>query len=367
MLKVGLVVHCPSPHQKVWLDELCRVPDTDVLVAYAYPDDQGRAWGTHLAAGRTVQVPPIRGLAAGRRLRNWVADLDRDIWVLGSAFTYWRTQALATAFTAWRLPWAYIGEPPRPRTDLQGLVRDWLLRRILRRCRGVIGTGVEPARRYRALLGDDRPVTSVPYYVPLDEWLSLPGATPPQDGEPLQFLTLAQLIPRKGIDILIEACGLLPRTGWRLDVYGDGPERARLQRAIAARDLPIHLHRPLAFDRRTEPFHTAHCFVFPSRWDGWGMAPVEALAAGLPVIATDQTMSAYDFIRNNVNGCIVPCDAGTIAAAMQAVISQPERLPTLADAARDSISGYDPKAGAREFIKFCRELVMRNRDRKPGA
>jgi len=361
MLKLGVVVHCPSPHQKVWLDELFRVPDTDALVAYAYPDDQGRAWGMHVAAGRTVQVPPIRGFAAGRRLQAWVADLDRDVWVLGSAFTFWRTQALAAAFSALRLPWAYIGEPPRPRAGLRGLVRDWMLQRILRRCHGVIGTGVEPARRYRALLGDDRPVTSVPYYIPLAVWLSLPGA------EPLHFLTLAQLIPRKGIDILIEAGGLLPSAGWRLDVYGDGPDRPRLERAIAARSLPIRIHPALSFDRRTEPFRTAHCFVFPSRWDGWGMAPVEALAAGLPVIATDQTMSAYDFVRTDVNGWIVPCDAGAIAAAMQSVISRPERLPALSDAARAAIAGYDPGAGARELVRFCRDLVTASEGRTSAA
>lgn len=367
MLKIGIVVHCPSPHQKVWLDAIDRVPETDLVVAYAYSDDKSRAWGMHEAAGRTVQVPPIRGFASGRRLRGWVAGLDRDVWVLGSSFTHAPTQSLATAFADLRLPWAFLGEPPRPRSGVRGLVRDWMLHRILRRCHGVIGTGVEPARRYRSLLGDDRPVTSVPYYIPLDEWRSLPGVRPPADGEPLHFLTLAQLIPRKGIDILIEAGGLLPSAGWRLDVYGDGPDRPRLERAIAARSLPIRIHPPLSFDRRTEPFRTAHCFVFPSRWDGWGMAPVEALAAGLPVIATDQTMSAYDFVRTDVNGWIVPCDAGAIAAAMQSVILRPERLPALSDAARAAVSGYDPGAGARELVRFCRDLVTASEGRTSAA
>jgi glycosyltransferase involved in cell wall biosynthesis len=367
MLKIGLIVHCPSPHQKVWLDEISGVPETDVVVAYAYPDDQSRAWGMHKAIGRTVQVPPIHGFGGGRRLKKWVADLDRDVWVLGSSFTYAPTQALATAFTELRLPWAFLGEPPRPRAGLRGVVRDWMLHRILRRCHGVIGTGVEPARRYRALLGDDRPVMSVPYYIPLDEWLSLPAVAPPTAGEALRFLTLAQLIPRKGIDVLIEAGTLLPPSGWRLDVYGDGTERPRLQRAIAARGLPIQLHPPLAFSERSEPFRTAHCFVFPSRWDGWGMAPVEALAAGLPVIATDQTMSAYEFIRNEVNGWIVPCKAGAIAGAMRAVISRPERLPVLSAAARTAVSGYDPKTGAAEFVQFCRYLSTASWGRKPAA
>jgi len=366
-LRLGVVVHCPSPHQKVWLDELFRVADTDIIVAYAYADDSRRDWGLHRADGRTVFVPGTGGLAAGRRLREWAAGLDRDAWVLGSAFTYARTQALATVFAALNRPWAFLGEPPRPRTGPLGLVRDWMLRRILRQCHGVIATGVEPARRYRALLGDDRPVTSVPYYIPLDEWRALPGVTPPAPGEPLRFLSLAQLIPRKGLDLLVEACGLLPRGGWRLDVYGDGPERRRLERSIAARRLPVEMHRPVPFDRRTEVFRGAHCFVFPSRWDGWGMAPVEALAAGLPVIASDQTMSAHDFIRDNVNGWIVPCDPRTIATAMQAVLARPERLPDLSRAARDSVATYDPREGAVEFVRFCRHLVAAGPRRRPAT
>jgi glycosyltransferase involved in cell wall biosynthesis len=87
------------------------------------------------------------------------------------------------------------------------------------------------------------------------------------------------------------------------------------------------------------------------------MAPVEALAAGLPVIASDQTMSAYDFVRDGVNGWIVPCEPRAIAGAMHDVMSQPGRLPDLSRAARVSVSEYDPKAGAAEVVRFCRQIV----------
>jgi glycosyltransferase involved in cell wall biosynthesis len=355
-MKLGIIVHCPSPHQKVMLDQLYRVTDTDVIVGYAYANSPNRNWGTPVAAGPTVFVPRVRGLTGGKMLRDWVSSLGRDVWVLNSAFTYHRTQALATAFDQLRLPWVYSGEPPRPRRGPMGWVRNSLLHRLLSRCRGVIATGVEPVRRYRELLGDDRPVTSVPYYIPLDDWLGLPLVSPPAKGEPIRFLTLAQLIQRKGIDVLIEACRRLRPGCWQLDVYGDGPERARLERAVASRGLPVKLHRPLAFASRMAAFRGAHCFGFPSRWDGWGMAPVEALAAGLPVIATDQTMSAHDFIADGSNGWIVPCNVDAISRAMQGVIDHPELLPAISAAARQAVAGYDPSAGAREMVDFCRQI-----------
>jgi glycosyltransferase involved in cell wall biosynthesis len=356
-MKLGVIVHCPSPHQKVLLDHLARVDDTDVVVAYAYGGSPNRNWGTPMAEGRTVMVPAVSGLGAGRRLDAWVADLDRDVWVLGSAFTYSRTQALAASLHRSGKPWAYLGEPPRPRGGIHALVRDWLLRRVLSRCDGVIATGVESARRYRRLLGDARPATSVSYYIPLDGWSDLPLARTPADGEPIRFLALSQLIERKGLDVLIEACGLLPRGGWSVDIYGEGPERQALQRMIDARGLPVTLHRPLPFATRMTAFPGHHGFVFPSRWDGWGMALVEALAAGLPVIATDTVMSAHDFLADGRAGWITRCDPPSIAAAMRRLLDDPAAIPQRSRAARDAVEGFRPEVGAAEFVRFCRYMA----------
>lgn len=356
-IKVGVVVHCPSPHQKILLDHLYRVPGADVVVAYAYPTSPNRDWGVPTADGRTMMVPAGGRFMGGRKLRDWVTSMDRDVWVLGSAFPYSRTQELAAAFDRLRVRWAYLGEPPRPRTGIRAIVRDFLLQRVLRRCHGVIATGTESARRYRRLLGDGRPVTSVTYYIPLDEWLALPLTTSPGPGEPIRFLTLAQLNERKGIDVLVEACSLLPPEGWTLDIFGEGPARQSLQRTIDERRLPIHLHRPLPFETRMTAFRDRHCFVFPSRWDGWGMALVEALAAGLPVIASDTVMSAHDFLINGTNGFMTRCEPAVIAAAMKSFLDNPPAIASRSRAARESVADFRPEKGAEEFVAFCRRLA----------
>jgi glycosyltransferase involved in cell wall biosynthesis len=206
-------------------------------------------------------------------------------------------------------------------------------------------------------LGDGRPVTSVTYYIPLVEWLSLPLTEAPGPGESIRFLTLAQLIERKGIDILVEACSLLPSEGWSLEIFGEGPDRQVLQRMIDDRKLPIRLHRPLPFETRMTAFRGSHCFVFPSRWDGWGMALVEALAAGLPVIASDQVMSAHDFIENGKNGFVVRCEPAAIAAAMKSILDNPSAIASQSCAARESIADFTPEKGAAEFVSFCRRLA----------
>jgi glycosyltransferase involved in cell wall biosynthesis len=366
-MRLGVIVQCPSPHQKVLLDSLFRVPGVDLVCAYAFPANPRRTWGVPRADGPTTDVPFQPGLGCYRRIRDWIAEAACDVWVLGSVVTALRTHVLASALKSVGVPWAYLGEPPRPRSGWRRLVRDSLLQRVLSRCDGAIGTGRESARRYRELLGDGRPVTSVPYYIPLDGWLSMPLIASTPLAGPVRLLTVAQLIPRKGLDILIEACGLLPAEGWTLDVYGEGPERQRLQSLIDARSLPITLHRPVPFDRRMEAFGGKHCFVFPSRWDGWGMAPVEALAAGLPVIASDQTMSAHDFVVAGENGWIVPCSATAFAAAMARLLENRSALPALSRNARRSVADYSPDRGAAALVAFCDSLIQRRRTQGRSA
>lgn len=356
-MKLGIIVQCPSPHQKILLDELLRMPEHEALVAYAFPANPNRTWGVPLADGPTTAVPFAPGIGCYQRLCDWITRSECDVWILGSVSTALRTQMLASALTSVGVPWAYLGEPPRPRSGWRKLVRDSLLHRILRRCNGVIATGRESARRYRHLVRDAKPVTSVPYYIPLDAWLSMPCIEELEPSEPLRFLTVAQLIPRKGLDVLVEACRRLPAEGWTLDVYGEGPERQRLQAMIDTGPLPITLHPPIPFDRRMEAFRGKHGFVFPSRWDGWGMAPVEALAAGLPVIASDQTMSAHDFIVDEENGWIVPCEPAALARAMTLLLDRRADLPALSRNARRSVATYNPQRGAAEMNRFCGSLI----------
>jgi glycosyltransferase involved in cell wall biosynthesis len=356
-LRIGMIVNSPSPHQKVLLDRLFTVPGVDLALAYAYPSNRARDWGAPLADGHTMLLPFQPDLLCARRLRHWVTTARRDVWILGSVFTAMRTQVMASVLRRSGRPWAFLGEPPRPRTGCRAIVRDGLMRRVLRHCDGVIATGNESARRYHQLLGDDRPVTSVPYYIPLGDWLSLPLRQARCPDSPIRFVTAAQLIPRKGLDILLEACRSLPADGWTLDIYGQGPERDRLQAIIDTHRLPVTHRGQLPFDRRMAAFRDYECFVFPTRWDGWGMVVVEALAAGLPVISSDQAMSAHDFVINGENGWIVPCESAALATAMRRVIDQRNHIGSWSRAARDSVRTFDPRHGAQAIVRFCHSLL----------
>jgi peptidoglycan/xylan/chitin deacetylase (PgdA/CDA1 family) len=220
--------------------------------------------------------------------------------------------------------------------------------------------GVKAAQMYRTLLNENRPVTSIPYYINLEEFFHLPIATEPADGQPLQFLTCCQMIHRKGLDILLKACEELKDMNWRLTLVGDGPLRLKLGREFSrhfSREQ-VNFIGEVAYEKRYEAFAGQHIFVFPSRWDGWGMVVPEALAAGLPVVATDQVISAHEFVRNGVNGFIVPAnDPSALADKMSYFISYPERISEMALAARQSLENYRSEIGAERLVEFLGDLL----------
>jgi len=111
-------------------------------------------------------------------------------------------------------------------------------------------------------------------------------------GEAVRLLAVGTICARKGYDVLIEALAPLRSLAWRLDCIGSverSPEFAQtLREAIARRalDARVTLHGELPPARLGAAYAAADVFVLPSFHEGYGMAYAEALAHGLPIIAT---------------------------------------------------------------------------------
>jgi glycosyltransferase involved in cell wall biosynthesis/peptidoglycan/xylan/chitin deacetylase (PgdA/CDA1 family) len=294
-----------------------------------------------------------------------IGDRGRyDIWLVNTCYTSATTQHAVACLRRQRVPWVYMNEPPRPRRGLKGWLQRVGLHPVLASADGYIGMGRETARRYSVLqqrLGRRKTTISVPYYVDVQPFFDLP---PPAVQAVVRFLCVAQLVKRKGLDTLLSACRTLPRKGWELHVYGNGPLRGELLREAAG--LPaVQFSGIVPYERRTAAFEGQHVFVLPSRWDGFGMVIPEALAAGLPVITTDHVMSASDFVRDGVNGFICPVDrADCLAERMRWFLENPHRIGVMSQAARDGLSAYRPELGAAELAAFLHQTA---KDRLDGA
>ncbi len=150
-------------------------------------------------------------------------------------------------------------------------------------------------------------------------------------GSPFTLQAVGSLQPYKGFAYLLEAMALLRRQGStdiRLRIAGGGPDRASLAARIDALGLgaQVELLGPQPQEAVASLLQTAHAFVLPSvvtpsgKMEGLPVVLIEALATGLPTIATDISGIA-ELVRDGETGQLVPPgDPHTLAAAIRWVV-----------------------------------------------
>jgi len=138
---------------------------------------------------------------------------------------------------------------------------------------------------------------------------------------------------RKGLDFAIQAMGLLKDVPLTLFVAGDDPDRARFM--AMARDVGAEDRIIFGGFRTDMPkaLAAADLFLFPSWYEAFSLATIEAAACGLPVVATFIN-GTEDFITPGVNGDFVEHDAHHVATVLRRLCSQPELLQTMGRNAR---------------------------------
>lgn len=134
---------------------------------------------------------------------------------------------------------------------------------------------------------------------------------------PIRFVTVRRLVPRTGVDVLVEAwrrADLSARA--ELVVVGAGPARADLERAAAGLTGISFLGR-VPDDEVVRLMREADATVVPTRsGEGFGLVAAESHACGTPVIATDQG-ALGEVVRHEVDGLLVPpVDADALASAL---------------------------------------------------
>jgi len=139
---------------------------------------------------------------------------------------------------------------------------------------------------------------------------------------------------QKGISTLLEAITQLAEKGSPVNIVlaGAGPQRKAVENHIASAPGGS-LCRLLGFTNDIRSvLSAADALVMPSRWEGFGLSALEALAAGLPVIATS-VPGLREVVINNVTGILInPDDPAALAAAIQTLRQNPEIRKSLGKA-----------------------------------
>lgn len=204
-----------------------------------------------------------------------------------------------------------------------------VVRTVLRRAAAVVVLTPTWARDIGAIAG--RPTDTIPNPVRIPDRLADPAA------RPARILTLARLGPAKGSEVLVRAFASIRgrHPGAVLVLAGDGDPRA-VRALAAALGVAESVHLPGWVDPQARDALLAGgtLFTLPSRTEGLPMGMLEAMAHGLPVVMTP-VGGVPDVVRPGEAGLLVPVDdAPALAAALDEVLSDPERATAMGRAGR---------------------------------
>lgn len=194
------------------------------------------------------------------------------------------------------------------------------------------------ARAYRSLLGPDARVLAIPNAAPDPK--EVPARRP---AEPGVVVAAGRLVHQKGFDLLIRAWPKVAAAhpDWTLRIYGHGVERDRLQAMIDRRGLAGRVQLMGFTDDLPGVLATAGLFVLSSRFEGFPLVLLEAMAAGVPVVAVDCPTGPSMVIRSGVNGLLVPPGSvRKLTAAINRALAHPRRRRQMGEAARVTALAY---------------------------
>ncbi|HVL90263.1 MAG TPA: glycosyltransferase [Actinomycetota bacterium] len=171
----------------------------------------------------------------------------------------------------------------------------------------------------------------------------LPPRSRPADGV-TRFVTVARLVQRKALGAVVRS---VP-DGCHLVVVGEGPERATLERAAT----PGRVTFAGALDdaAKAQALADADAFVLASLHEAFGIVYLEAMQAGLPVIA-GSIGGQTDFLTHDENALLVPAgDPVRLGEAMKRMAADPAKRARMGLAAKETAQRYTPQWMAKEYL-----------------
>ena len=243
---------------------------------------------------------------------------------------------------------------------------DRLVRLITRRADGFLCLNARSLGELAALGVPAWRCHVVPNGVEVARFADLPRSVRPGEG---RLLCAARLVPQKGIDVLLHAVSMVRATlaGVTLAVLGDGPERQALASLAERLGLGSAVEFRGAVKDVAPYLAQAGIFVLPSRFEGFPLALLEAISAGLPVVATEVDGNV-DIVRNGVDGLLVPPDdPSALANALLRLLHEPGLATQLGDAARlRAASCFDVDRMVERTVDVFRHALRRDLSGEAG-
>lgn len=228
----------------------------------------------------------------------------------------------------------------------------------------VIGMAQPMRQEISQFMGvEDRRITIIPDPAlsrdRLEQLLAIPRL--PDHSAGRRFLAVGRLVPQKNLALMLRAFAKAFRPGDTLTIVGDGPEREALE-ALAAK---FAIERQVTFTGHMPSpdalLAQADCLLLSSNYEGVPAVVIEAIAAGLPIIATECSVSMPDLLGNGERGVLVPVSD---VDAMAHLIAGASPFPPATPAGRQYAASFVLEEACDRYLAVLRSALPPMPDRR---
>jgi glycogen synthase len=293
----------------------------EVVVFTATPGSHGERGGfvdqvdgvaVHRLALRLPFELPVNPLAP-RLLRQRLASGGFDVTHIHmgvvSPFAVDCTRVATDLGLPTAMTWHCMLGPFEPVFRAAGYVRAWATRGVA--MSAVSAVAAEPLQR---IVGSAGMVNVLPNGIDVERWATPAGQAPVGESGGVRVVSAMRLAARKRPLPLLRTMArvreLVPDDiGIRLEIFGDGPDRARLERFVAAHDMGgwVLLPGRVTREELRERYAAADIYVAPAPLESFGIAALEARTVGLPVVGRCGS-GVQEFVKDALNGYLATDD-----------------------------------------------------------
>lgn len=367
-LRVALLTNFVQPYRLPFFQAIARKVSA-FTVFIATPMEANRPWQTDHQSLDVVQQKSFTWTGGWRHPRGFAEDVFVHVpydtlWRLWR----WRPDVIiagqmgfqSTLALLYRrlvpscrlLLWATISDQSE---QGRGRLRQGLRRLLVPGADAVLVNGEAGARYIRRFGVPDSRIFHVPYVTDNAPFLALPLRRPPDAERRLLFS--GQLIPRKGIDQFVAALTTWairhPRQGVEFWLLGDGPLQTKLQQLPLPDNLRLRFLAPIPYQELPGIYAQAGILAFPTLADEWGMVINEAMASGLPVLASLYSQAVEELVSDGETGWVFHPDRAEemYAALDRALRASPEELAVMRVKARERLAPFTPALAADRVLR----------------
>jgi 1,2-diacylglycerol 3-alpha-glucosyltransferase len=280
---------------------------------------------------------------------------------------------LPLVFTFHTQYWEYTHYVPFPQEAIQDFLKNavhkWL-REFMQKCQHI----VIPSESMKEILirnyGLEERYTVIPTGMDLEpyrcaNWKSLRNEKGWQDKTVL--ISVGRLAPEKNWDTLLQAfakvCSQLPNL--QLVLIGDGPAKETLEALSAELGIAEHVTftGPLPFAEVPCYLKAADAFTFASVTETQGLVTMEAMAAGLPVVAVDGS-GTRDIVDHSEQGILVENNPDALAEGIKKLLSDPQQMKHFSSNALKKASTFDINQLGKQLVGVYEQAIQDKKENR---